>query len=110
MAIAAPGKLILLTGASGYVGGRLLRELEKEPYKIRCLARRPEYLKPWTRATTTVVQGDVFDTASLAGAMKGVDTAYYMVHSLAGSGSFQENDRIAAGNFATAAREAKRST
>lgn len=100
------GRLILLTGASGYVGGRLLRELEKGPYRIRCMARRPEYLESWIRASTEVVQGDVFDTSSLAGAMEGVDTAFYMVHSLAGTGSFQENDRIAADNFGSAAKQA----
>ena len=99
-------RLILLTGASGYVGGRLLRELEKGSYRIRCLARKPEYLEHRTSAATEVVQGDVFDTASLAKAMEGVDTTYYMVHSLAGSGSFQENDRIAADNFARTAKEA----
>jgi uncharacterized protein YbjT (DUF2867 family) len=101
------GRLILLTGASGYIGGRLLRELEKESWCIRCLARRPEYLKPWTAASTEVVQGDVFDMDSLIRAMIGVDTAFYLVHSLAASGSFEENDRIAAANFGNAARQAR---
>ncbi len=100
------GRLILLTGASGYIGGRLLGELESGSYRIRCLARKPEYLKPWTRADTEVVAGDVFDIDSLARAMEGVDTAYYLVHSLAGSGSFEENDRIAAENFARVAGQA----
>jgi uncharacterized protein YbjT (DUF2867 family) len=105
-AMARRDKLILLTGASGYIGGRLLRELEQGSYSIRCLARKPEYLEPRIAADTQIVPGDVFDTPSLAKAMEGVHTAYYLVHSLAGPGSFEENDRIAARNFGQAAVKA----
>jgi uncharacterized protein YbjT (DUF2867 family) len=70
------------------------------------LARKPKYLEHRTGAATEVVRGDVFDTASLSKAMEGVDTAFYLVHSLAGFGSFEENDRVAAGNFARIAAEA----
>ena len=65
-------RLVLLTGASGYVGGRLLRELEKESYALRCLARKPEYLKHRIGARTQVVSGDVFDIPSMAKAMEGM--------------------------------------
>jgi len=101
-------RLILLTGATGYIGGRLLKELERRgSHTIRCLARRPEYLKRKVAASTEVVQGDAFNKNSLVAAMEGVHTAYYLVHSLAGKGSFEENDRLAANTFGAAAREAK---
>ena len=98
--------LILLTGASGYVGGRLLKALEENNYRVRCLARRPEYLQTRVRATTEIVKGDVLDAASLAAAMNGVAVAYYMVHSMGSSGTFEEEDRRAAKNFSAAARAA----
>lgn len=101
------GRLILLTGATGYIGGRLLKELERRGQRLRCLARSPGYLKRKVAASTEVVQGDAFDKDSLVAAMAGVHTAYYLVHSLAGKGSFEENDRIAAKTFGAAAREAK---
>jgi uncharacterized protein YbjT (DUF2867 family) len=99
-------RLILLTGASGYVGGRLLKALEGAGYRVRCLARRPEFFRPRVAASTEVVQGDVLDPSSLAAALQGVDTAYYLVHSMGSRNAFEEEDRRAAGNFAHAAREA----
>jgi uncharacterized protein YbjT (DUF2867 family) len=98
--------LILLTGASGYVGGRLLKALESAGTRLRCLARRPEYLTPRVSSSTEVVKGDCLDRASLAPALAGVDIAYYLVHSMASPGSFQAEDRRAAANFGQAAREA----
>ena len=104
---AVPDKsLILLTGASGYVGGRLLRSLEDQGYRVRCLARRPEILKPKVGPSTEVVAGDVLDRASLDSAFRGVDVAYYMVHSMSSTGSFEETDRQAARNFSEAAKAA----
>jgi len=99
-------KRVLLTGATGYVGGRLLPVLEQEGYAVRCLARRPEFLKPKVSPTTEVVAGDVLDRASLARALEGVAAAYYLVHSMGSRGSFEENDRQAARNFAEAAAQA----
>jgi len=99
-------RIILLTGATGYVGGRLLSELERGGYRVRCLARRPEFIAHRAQPSTEIVQGDVFDAASLERAMAGVHTAYFLVHSLAAAGSFEENDRIAATNFARAAENA----
>ncbi|MEP7344732.1 MAG: NAD-dependent epimerase/dehydratase family protein, partial [Gemmatimonadaceae bacterium] len=84
---------ILLTGATGYIGGRLLRLLEKQEYRVRCLARRPEAVRQSANSFTEVVAGDVLDRPSLDGAMRGVEAAYYLVHSMGSSGSFVEADR-----------------
>lgn len=99
-------RLVLIAGATGYVGGRLLKALESAGYRVRCLARRPEFLRARAAGSTEVVRGDVLDPSSLASAMEGVDAAYYLVHSMGSSGAFEEEDRRAAENFARAAREA----
>lgn len=98
--------LILLTGATGYVGGRLLRALEKAEHRVRCLARRPEFLRDRVGPTTEVVRGDVLDPAALRAAMVGVTTAYYLVHSMGSSGEFEVEDRCGARHFGEAARAA----
>ena len=98
--------LILLTGATGYVGGRLIRLLEERGDRVRCLARRPENLRDKAAADTQVVAGDLLDAESLVAAMAGVHTAYYLVHSMGSSGSFELQDRAAARNFGAAARAA----
>lgn len=96
---------VLLTGATGYVGGRLLPILESRGYLVRCLARKPENISN-AASETELVAGDVFDPSSLEAALQGIETAYYLVHSMASSGSFEEQDRIAARNFAIAAKNA----
>jgi uncharacterized protein YbjT (DUF2867 family) len=98
--------LILLTGATGYIGGRLLKALERAGTRVRCLARRPEFLEPRVAPGTEVVKGDCLDQASLARALAGVHTAYYLVHSMGSPGKFEEEDRQAAGNFAASTRQA----
>ncbi len=98
--------MILLTGATGYVGGRLLRTLEADGKRLRCLARRPEHLRPRVGAGTEVIQGDVLDPDSLRSALRDVHAAYYLVHSMAAGGSYADDDRRGAKAFATAAREA----
>lgn len=98
--------LVLLTGASGYVGGRLLKALEDGGVRLRCLARRPDYLRARVTATTELVGGDVLDRASLDAALRDVATAYYLVHSMGSAASFEEKDRAGAHNFAAAARAA----
>jgi len=97
------GGVILLTGATGYVGGRLLSAFERRGVPVRALARRPT---PPTAPTTEWVVGDVLDEASLRRAMAGVRSAYYLVHSMGGPGDFAERDREAARCFAAAARTA----
>ena len=96
---------ILLTGASGYVGGRLLRRLERRGGPLRCLARRPEELAGRAAPATEVCRGDLLEPASLPEALAGVDTAFYLVHSMGAGPDFEERDRRAARNFAAAARE-----
>ncbi|MBK9474369.1 MAG: SDR family oxidoreductase [bacterium] len=100
------GNTVLLTGATGYVGGRLLRLLEKRGHHVRALARRPEVLRPKVAASTEVVAGDVLDRASLDRALQGVEAAYYLVHSMGADGAFEETDRQAARNFGEAAKSA----
>jgi len=97
--------LVLVTGASGYIGGRLLKALEAAGRPVRCLARHPAFLRSRVAASTEIVQADCLDRASLPAAMAGVQTAYYFVHSMGSAGEFEEEDRRAAQNFADAARE-----
>ena len=94
---------ILLTGATGYIGGRLLGILEARGLTVRCLARDPAGLRSRVAPTTEVVKGDLQDPESLATALEGIDVAYYLVHSMGGTGDFEERDRRAARNFAAAA-------
>ncbi|MBD3265565.1 DUF2867 domain-containing protein [bacterium] len=94
---------ILLTGATGYIGGRLLTLLEQKGYSIRCLARTPGNLFHRQNTNVHIAKGDVFDRDSLIEAMQGIDTAFYLVHSLSASGDFESKDRSAAQNFGEAA-------
>jgi uncharacterized protein YbjT (DUF2867 family) len=97
--------LILVTGATGYVGGRLLRRLEEGGRRVRCLVRRPERLRGRVGAATELAAGDVLEPSSLAPAMRDVETAYYLIHSMGSTGSFEEEDRVGAHAFARAARD-----
>lgn len=97
---------ILLTGGTGYVGGRLLKLLEADGHRVRCLARRPDSLLAKVGPDTEVVQGDLHDRESLERAMQGVDTAFYLVHSLGSGGNFEAEEADAARNFADSAKEA----
>src|SRR4051794_15283884 len=103
----------LVTGATGYVGGRLIERLRSEERPVRALARRPERLEP-LEGVEPVAGGLVRDTG-LEAALDGIETAYYLVHSMeasaaAGSGGsnggFGARDRLAARNFARAAKAA----
>jgi uncharacterized protein YbjT (DUF2867 family) len=96
----------MITGASGYVGGRLLHRLEAASRPLRCLTRRPDVLRDRVGPHTEVVEGDVLDRGSLDTAFQGIHTAYYLVHSMGDGGDFEELDRRAALNFAEAARAA----
>jgi len=95
---------VLVTGATGYVGGRLVPRLLESGYPVRVLVRDSGRLqgRPW-RDQVEIVQGDVLDPASLAPAMNGVEMAYYLVHSMSGHQDFHERDLVAARNFGAAA-------
>lgn len=106
MPLSARTKLVLITGATGYVGGRLLAELAGTGHRMRCLVRRPEHLRQRVPANVEVVAGDLLDAESLRPALVGVAVAYYLVHSMASAGNFEEQDRRSAQNFAVEAKAA----
>jgi uncharacterized protein YbjT (DUF2867 family) len=97
--------MYLLTGATGYVGGRLLRRFERDGVPVRCLCRRPEALRGRTSPGVQVTPGDLFHYDSLRAAFSGVETAFYLVHSMHAGRDFPAKERQAASNFARAARE-----
>lgn len=99
--------LVLLTGATGYIGARLLDRLERRGNRVRCLVRDPQKLAGRTSSSTSVVAGDVLDRDSLLHAFEGVGTAYYLVHQMGAGADFEKQDRVAAEIFAEAARAAK---
>lgn len=100
-----PGLRCLVTGATGYIGGRLVPELLAEGHRVRCLARSPGKLRdhPWA-GDVEVVRGDVTDVESVAGALRDIDVAYYLVHALGTGSRFEETDREAARIFGEQAR------
>ena len=98
--------VMLLTGGSGYVGGRLIPLLEQQPMILRCMARTPDKLRSRVKESTQIVRGDVLDAPSLDEALQGVHTAYYLVHLMSGSKDFETQDRQAATNFAATAKKA----
>jgi uncharacterized protein YbjT (DUF2867 family) len=115
----ANSDLILVTGATGYVGGRLVPRLLEAGYRVRCLARDPERLKgrPWwtpdaqglrrrKREQVEVVKGDALEKDTLIAAMQGVSVAYYLIHGFQGGKLDAQRDMTAARNFAEAAEEA----
>jgi uncharacterized protein YbjT (DUF2867 family) len=97
---------VLITGATGYIGGRLVPVLEAAGVRLRCLARQPTALASRVSPTTEIVAGDVLDPASLDRALTGIDVAYYLVHSMGAHGDYRDTDRVAARNFGQAARRA----
>ncbi|MFJ9019939.1 SDR family oxidoreductase [Streptomyces sp. NPDC102259] len=101
------GTLCLVTGATGYIGGRLVPELLAAGHRVRCLARSPDRLRdhPWA-GDVERVRGDVTDATSVAAALRGVDVAYYLVHALGTGEDFEETDRRAARIFGEQARAA----
>lgn len=104
--MAATQPEILITGATGYIGGRLLGRFEERGVPVRAMARTPEHLQPRVGETTRVVGGDIFEPESLREALQGVDIAYYLIHSLGAGGDFESREAEGACNFAEAARAA----
>ncbi|WP_052436824.1 SDR family oxidoreductase [Georgenia sp. SUBG003] len=104
---AGSGRLALVTGATGYIGGRLVPELLRAGFRVRAMARHPDRLagRDWFDEVQ-VVQADAQDPEQLAAAMEGVDVAYYLIHSLGTGPTFEQRDRRTARTFAVAAREA----
>jgi len=98
--------IVLIAGATGYVGGELLAKLLDAGCTVRCLARRPEALRAKALPGLEIVAGDVLNPASVRAAMTDVGIAYYLVHSMGSTESFEEQDRTGAQNFASAARAA----
>jgi uncharacterized protein YbjT (DUF2867 family) len=97
----------LVTGATGYIGGRLIERLRADGRPVRAMARRPERFAPLEGVEA--VHGDVIADSGLQAALEGVDTAYYLIHSMEparaadANGDFGARDRMAAANFARAA-------
>lgn len=99
----------LVTGASGYIGGRLVPALAEAGLEVRCMVRDPDRAADLRAAGHELVGADALDPASLRGVGRGVDVAYYLIHSMGRGGTaeadFAERDRRAARNFAAMARE-----
>jgi len=103
-------KPVLVTGASGYIGGRLVPRLLAAGYRVRCLVREPRKLdsRPWSRdPQVEIVRCDIGDRLQLTPALAGCGAAYYLVHSMMAAGrAYREHDRLLAETFAKAAAEA----
>lgn len=97
----------LVTGATGYIGSRLVPALLREGYTVRVLTRNGDKIKPRDWADQVeVAEGSASDSADLAAALEGVDFAYYLIHSMDGGGDFVARDRELARGFAQAADQA----
>jgi len=96
-------RLVLVTGATGYVGGRLIPPLVERGYRVRCLVRQPDAARERFPRGVEIVRGDLRNPSTLGSAMAGVDTAFYLVHSLGSGGNLWKEETKAAVNFATAA-------
>lgn len=99
--------LTLVTGATGYIGGRLVPHLTQAGYKTRVMVRDENRIKgrSWLK-DVEVVKGDVFDLETLGFALQGVHTAFYLIHSMSGAGNFHQRDLQAASNFGQVAKRA----
>jgi uncharacterized protein YbjT (DUF2867 family) len=98
---------ILVTGATGYIGGRLVPRLLARGHHVRCMARDPGRLegRAWG-AAVEIVRGDVLEPATLEAALEGIDLAYYLIHGMGAGGDFHARDVAAARAFGQAARRA----
>src|SRR5436309_15124427 len=99
-------KTCLVTGATGYIGGRLVPELLAAGHRVRVMARSPERLRdhPWA-GSVEIVRADARDAEQVAAACAGADVVYYLIHALGAGASFEETDRRTAEVMARAAPE-----
>ena len=100
-------KLVLITGATGYIGGRLVPRILKAGYRVRCMVRDAKRLqgRPWTDQVE-IIEGDARHPETLPAVMNGVWAAYYFIHSLTDTPNYQQQDIEVARWFGQAAREA----
>jgi uncharacterized protein YbjT (DUF2867 family) len=96
----------LVTGATGYIGGRLVPELLEAGWAVRCMTRSPSRLRdyPWIDQVE-VARADAGDPAAVRAALQGIDVAYYLIHALGTGATFEDSDRDAATIFAAAAAD-----
>jgi uncharacterized protein YbjT (DUF2867 family) len=97
---------VLVTGATGYIGGRLVPRLIEHGACVRCIARRSDRLMARGWEPAEIVEGDLSDPETLPAALRDIDVAYYLVHSMAGGETFRDVDRTMAANFGVAAAQA----
>jgi uncharacterized protein YbjT (DUF2867 family) len=97
---------VLVTGATGYIGGRIVPRLLERSHAVRCIGREPGRLSGRDWPGVILVQGDLADEGDTRRALQGVDVAYYLVHSMASTAEFRDRDRTIAESFGRAARAA----
>ena len=98
---------ILLTGATGYIGRRLKDHLlERKDISLRLLVRNKDKIRPDVLKKVEVIEGDTFNQAALEDAVRNIDVAYYLIHSMSSGGDFEDLDKISAENFRNACIQA----
>src|SRR5579872_6344838 len=97
---------VLVTGATGYIGGRLVSRLREHNYDVRCFARAAKRLTGRFDADVEIIEGDISDETALTRALQGCDAAYYLVHSMGSTHAFADVDREAARRFGDTAHAA----
>jgi uncharacterized protein YbjT (DUF2867 family) len=97
---------VLVTGATGYIGGRLVPRLLAKGHRVRCVARNPSRLEGYPWPGVEIVHGDLEDPEAVLQALHGIDVAYYLVHSMAEGQAYRARDRLTALAFGHAAAQA----